>query len=191
MKIYTRSGDEGQTSLFAGGRVDKDDARLHAYGTVDELNSMLGMVRTHQLDTELEAMLNRVQMELFNVGADLATALDADAPWVVRVDTQMVEALEQEIDRLEQELEPLKNFIVPGGSPAAAALHMSRTICRRAERWLVTLGKSTEINAHALHYLNRLSDWLFVVARAANHRAGVADVIWQSPRTQTTPQNDE
>lgn len=198
MKIYTRGGDSGETSLFAGGRVDKDDARLHAYGTVDELNSLLGMVRLHEMGTELDTMTNRIQMELFNVGADLATPLDADAPWVVRVDAAMVEALERDIDQLEETLEPLKNFIVPGGTPAAVALHMSRTVCRRAERWLVTLSKSTGINMHALEYLNRLSDWLFVAARAINKRMGVPDVVWHSPRQQAsqaaadpTPQNDE
>lgn len=183
MKIYTKTGDDGQTSLFAGGRVDKDHVRLHAYGTVDELNSALGMVRVHPLDAGLDAILERVQMELFHVGADLATPLDAEAPWVVRVDAAMIEALEREIDQLEQELEPLKNFIVPGGTAAAAALHFSRTVCRRAERWLVTLARETTINPHSQHYLNRLSDWLFVVARAANHRGGVPDVVWHSPRT--------
>lgn len=187
MKIYTKTGDDGETSLFAGGRVDKDHVRLHAYGTVDELNSTLGMVRAQPIDVGLGTMLERVQMELFHVGADLATPLDAEAPWIVRVDAAMVEALEHEIDLLEGELEPLKNFIVPGGTPAAATLHLSRTVCRRAERWLVTLARETAVNPHSQHYLNRLSDWLFVMARAANHRAGVPDVVWHSPRTTDGP----
>lgn len=191
MKIYTRTGDEGETSLFAGGRVDKDDARLHAYGTVDELNSMIGLARVHDIDAELDALLERVQMELFNVGADLATPLNANAPWVVRVDEAMVTQIEQDIDTLEATLEPLKNFIVPGGHPTAAALHVCRTICRRAERWLVTLNKSSDINADVMHYLNRLSDWLFVMARAVNKRAGVDDILWYSPREQSNPPQDE
>ncbi len=187
MKIYTKTGDEGQTSLFAGGRVNKDHVRLHAYGTVDELNSVLGMARVYPLDAELSQWLERVQMELFHVGADLATPLDAEASWVVRVDAAMVEALEHEIDTLEAELVPLKNFIVPGGTPAAATLHFARTVCRRAERWLVTLSHESEINPYCKQYLNRLSDWLFVLARAANQRAGTSDVVWHSPRTQTPP----
>lgn len=186
MKIYTKTGDGGETSLFAGGRVEKDHVRLHAYGTVDELNSAIGMVRVQTIDAGLDALLERVQMELFNVGADLATPLDAEAPWVVRVDEAMVLALETEMDQLDEELEPLKNFIVPGGTPAAAALHFARTVCRRAERWLVTLGREDKINPHSQTYINRLSDWLFVVARAANKRAGVPDVLWHSPRTDSS-----
>ena len=190
MKIYTRTGDEGETSLFAGGRVSKDDARLHAYGTMDELNSVLGVVRTHTIDAELDVLLNRVQMELFHIGADLATPLDADAPWVVRADATMIETLEHDIDVLETSLEPLKSFVIPGGTAAAAQLHVARTVCRRAERWVATLRQTTDIGPHVGQYINRLSDWLFVVARAANQRAGVADVIWQSPRTTQQPSND-
>jgi cob(I)alamin adenosyltransferase len=182
MKIYTKTGDAGETSLFAGGRVSKNHLRLHTYGTVDELNSVLGLARALGLDSELDSKIGRIQSELFHVGADLATPLDAEAAWVVRVQTDMVQHLEAEIDKLEIELEPLKNFILPGGTPAAASLHQARTVCRRAERWLVALAEQTEINPAALQYLNRLSDWLFVMARAVNHRAGVSDVIWQTPR---------
>ncbi len=179
LKIYTRTGDQGETSLFAGGRVDKNDLRLHAYGTVDELNSLLGLACAHQLDGELVTKVERVQMELFQVGADLATPLDADAQWIVRIDEESVQMLEQEIDALDSTLPPLKNFIIPGGSLAAATLHLARTTCRRAERWIVALKQETDINPLVLSYINRLSDWLFVIARAANARAGVADVVWQ------------
>jgi cob(I)alamin adenosyltransferase len=182
LKIYTKTGDEGETSLFAGGRVSKDDARLHAYGTIDELNSILGMARAHGLDAELDQQLDHIQSLLFEVGADLATPLDADAKWIVRVDTAMVEQLESEIDVFESELAPLKNFILPNGTSAAATLHFARTVCRRAERWMVSLSRDVEINPVVRQYVNRLSDWLFVAARIANHRANVEDVIWQSPR---------
>lgn len=183
MKIYTKTGDSGETSLFAGGRVDKDHLRLHSYGTIDELNSILGMARAQGLDAALDEQVARIQMELFHVGADLATPLDADAKWVVRVDDAMTTQLEQEIDSLEGELTPLKNFIVPGGTIAAATLHFARTVCRRAERWTASLAKETELNPALKQYLNRLSDWLFVVARAANARTGQGDVLWHSPRS--------
>lgn len=182
MKIYTRTGDEGETSLFAGGRIHKDHLRLHAYGTIDELNSVLGLARALGLTTTLDTAMTRVQAELFHVGADLATPLDADAAWIVRVDQEMVNTLEQEIDNWEEQLEPLKNFILPGGTPAAAALHQARTVCRRAERWLTALTKEEPTTPEALKYINRLSDWLFVAARFANKEAGVADVMWISPR---------
>lgn len=181
MKIYTKTGDTGQTSLFAGGRVDKDHLRLHAYGTIDELNSVLGMARAAQLDAALDTVMGRVQAELFHVGADLATPLDAEAKWIVRVDEAMTSRLEQEIDAFETELEPLKTFILPGGMLAAAHLHLARTVCRRAERWIVALHKETDLNPLVQPYVNRLSDWLFVVARVANARAGVGDVPWEAP----------
>lgn len=182
MKIYTKTGDSGETSLFAGGRVAKDHLRLHAYGTIDELNSVVGLARSFAIDAELDAMLGRIQNELFHVGSDLATPLDAKADWVVRVADNLVTALENDIDALENTLEPLKNFILPGGTSAASTLHQARTVCRRAERWLVSLSQEAEINPASLQYINRLSDWLFVMARAANARAGVADVVWQAPR---------
>lgn len=182
MKIYTKTGDRGETSLFAGGRVHKDHLRLHTYGTVDELNSVIGLARAFGADNTLDNYLTKIQAELFHVGADLATPLDADAAWIVRVDAGMIERLEREIDEAENELEPLKNFILPGGTPTAATLHQARTVCRRAERWLVTLEKEEKVNPLVLQYLNRLSDWLFVMARIANKRAGVADVVWSAPR---------
>lgn len=182
MKIYTKTGDTGQTSLFAAGRVDKDHLRLHAYGTVDELNSILGLARALGLDNEIDTLVGRIQMELFHVGADLATPMDAQAAWLVRVDEAMVTALENDIDQLDATLDPLKNFIVPGGTTGASALHQARTVCRRAERWVVSLQKEEPIGPYVLRYLNRLSDWLFVVARAANAKAGVGDIAWHSPR---------
>ncbi len=183
MKIYTKTGDGGETSLFAGGRVPKDHLRLHAYGTIDELNSALGMVRAENLDVALSEIVRRVQAELFQVGADLATPLEADAKWIVRVAEGLVMQLENEVDALQSELPTLKNFILPGGTPAATALHFARTVCRRAERWIVALGREADLNPVVLRYVNRLSDWLFVLARAANARAGVDDDVWQAPRT--------
>ena len=181
MKIYTKTGDQGETGLFAGGRVAKDDLRVEAYGAVDELNAVIGLVRAGPVDAAIDAALHRIASELFALGADLATPLDAGAAWVVRVDEAMIARLEAEIDRYEEELEPLKRFILPGGSPAGAALHLARTVCRRAERRTVTLAHGTPINDAALRYLNRLSDWLFVAARLANKRAGQPEESWISP----------
>lgn len=183
MRIYTKSGDAGETGLFGGPRVPKDDARVEAYGTVDELNSQLGAARALLQDAELDALLAGVQNELFDLGADLATPLPAGPPparlAVPRVAPEQTQALEQAIDRLEQELPPLRQFILPAGTPAAAALHVARAVCRRAERRTVALARAEEINPEAVRYLNRLSDLLFVLARLANARAGAADVLWQ------------
>jgi cob(I)alamin adenosyltransferase len=180
--IYTRTGDEGQTSLFAGGRASKGTARLHAYGTIDELSSMLGFALTQRLSADMPAMLAEIQNELFIVGADLATPLEAEAAWITRVTEEHVTRLEREIDAMDERLPPLKNFVLPGGTPGAALLHVARTICRRAERWIVALGDDENVNASVLHYVNRLSDWLFVAARYENMLAGQAETIWQSPR---------
>jgi cob(I)alamin adenosyltransferase len=181
MKIYTRTGDDGETSLFAGGRVSKGHLRLHTYGTVDELNTILGLAAANAMDDAVRSQVQRVQSELFTVGADLATPLDADAKWIVRVSADSITQLEQDIDQWEAELPPLKNFILPGGSIAGAFLHQARTVCRRAERWLVMLQEQEAVNTETLRYLNRLSDWLFVAARVVNHRAGQAEQTWQSP----------
>jgi cob(I)alamin adenosyltransferase len=181
VKIYTKTGDGGETGLFAGGRVAKDNLRVEAYGAVDELNAVVGVVRSSAVDAELDACLYRIASELFCLGADLATPLEANAAWIVRVDEEMIRALELEIDRFEEELEPLKNFILPGGSPAGAALHLARTVCRRAERRTVTLARTENINEAAGRYLNRLSDWLFVAARLVNKRAGRIEEPWISP----------
>jgi cob(I)alamin adenosyltransferase len=181
MKIYTRQGDKGQTGLWGGQRVPKNSARVAAYGTVDELNAHMGLARSSKLDERLAEQLARVQNELFVLGSDLATPDDDER--IPRIKAEYITAMEQEIDAFESELEPLRQFILPGGTLAAAHLHLARTVCRRAERELVTLlADDTErVNEHALPYLNRLADWLFVAARVANARAGVADVPWQSP----------
>jgi cob(I)alamin adenosyltransferase len=171
MKIYTRTGDEGATSLLDGTRVPKNDARIDAYGTVDELNSQLGVVRALWPDSPVDALLAHAQNDLFDLGAQLASP---DARFG-RVGPDRVAALETEIDSMESELEPLRNFILPGGSLAAAQLHVARTVCRRAERLVVGIPDSHD----AIRYLNRLSDVLFVAARFANHRHGIPDVLWK------------
>ncbi len=180
MKIYTKTGDTGQTGLFGGGRVSKDSLRVHAYGSVDELNAVLGVARAIGMNATLDTLLARIQNELFVLGADLATP--GAANYIPRVDSDYVTRLEQEIDQFEAELEPLKQFILPGGTPEAAQLHLARTVCRRAERQVVSLQATEEaLNSITLLYLNRLSDWLFVLARLANARSGVADVPWHNP----------
>lgn len=182
--IYTRTGDDGQTSLFAGGRTSKSTSRLHAYGTIDELNSLLGLALAHGLSPQLVDKVNLIQNELFIVGADLATPLDAEAAWITRVDEQQITRLEREIDDMDEKLPALKNFILPGGTVGAATLHIARTACRRAERWIVGLSTEENINMSALHYINRLSDWLFMAARYENALKGQDDSIWRSPRQQ-------
>ena len=176
MKIYTKTGDAGETGLFGGPRVRKDHARIEAFGTVDELNSELGIVRAQPAAAAFDVLLRRVQCELFDLGAQLATPDPAEE----RITARHVDAFEAEIDRLEAELEPLKCFILPAGTPLAAALHVARTVCRRSERRVVTLAAQpgTTIPANAIEYLNRLGDLLFVMARVANRRAGLADDPW-------------
>jgi len=180
MKIYTKKGDEGATSLFSGGRVEKDHLRVAAYGTVDELNSHLGVARACQPSRQVDEWLERAQNQLFHLGADLATPLDAKADWVVRMDQASVEWLEAIIDQASAELEPLKHFVLPGGSSAAAHLHVARTICRRAERVVVSLKAEEAIGEFVLPYLNRLSDWLFTLARYENMRAGISEERWSA-----------
>ena len=172
MKIYTRTGDSGETSLFGGTRVAKNDLRIEAYGTVDELNSFIGVARASWPSSPMDSQLQKVQGDLFDIGAYLA-APDSDR--FKSVAQSRIDELEKEIDRMEAELAPLKNFILPGGSPAASHLHVARTVCRRAERIVVALGNSST----TLAYLNRLADYLFVAARYANKRHGVADTPWR------------
>ncbi|GAB4520808.1 MAG: cob(I)yrinic acid a,c-diamide adenosyltransferase [Anaerolineae bacterium] len=178
MKIYTRTGDSGETSLFAGGRVFKSNLRVDAYGTVDELNSFIGLVRAHGVPAEAETWLERIQNELFVVGADLATPLDAKADWLVRLDEKPTTLLEQHIDQMNNDLPPLQNFILPGGTVAAATVHVARTVCRRAERVCVDLSQIEAINPHVMTYLNRLSDFLFTLARWVNLKAGESETKW-------------
>ncbi len=180
MKIYTKTGDGGETGLFGGARVSKADPRVEAYGDVDELNAQIGVARAGGLDDDMDELLSTVQAKLFDVGAELAQAPGSKASAMPHVNEADVAVLEEAIDRFEEELEPLKTFILPGGSPAAAWLHVGRTVTRRAERRVVALSAQTEVRVVIVHYLNRLSDLLFVLARVANHRAGVADVPWTS-----------
>lgn len=180
MKIYTRTGDTGETGLFGGQRVAKDSLRVHAYGTADECNAAVGLARAAGVDPALDALLAQVQNQLFVVGADLATP--GESANIPRVGAAEVAFLEEAIDELEGGLEALRQFILPGGTPGAAQLHLARTVCRRAERWAVSLAHEEAVGAQVLIYLNRLSDFLFVAARAANARAGAADVPWVSPR---------
>ena len=183
MKIYTKTGDDGETGLWGGRRIAKDAPRVQAYGTVDECNAVLGLARAGGLDAALDELLGQLQQQLFVVGADLSTPGEATGS-IARIGPQEVSALEQAIDRFEDELEPLRQFILPGGTLAAAHLHVARTVCRRAERWVVALARDEAVNPALIIYLNRLSDLLFVLARAANARAGTPDVPWQSPRQQ-------
>jgi len=175
MKIYTRTGDSGETSLFGGSRIAKNDPRIEAYGTIDELNSFLGIARASWPSSPIDAQLQRIQSDLFDIGAYLA------APGTERfrsVGATRIQELEQEIDAMEADLQPLTTFIVPGGSPAAAQLHVARTVCRRAERRVVALEDSSVEMQTTIAYLNRLSDFLFVTARFANRRHGTADTPW-------------
>ena len=176
-KIYTKTGDDGRTGLLGPGRVPKDDLRIEAYGTVDELNAVLGMARASGPAAEDDARLARVQEELFVVGSALADPDPAGA-FHAAIGPDYAARLEAEIDALEAELPPLTQFLLPGGTPAAAQLHLARTVCRRAERRVIALGRrpGEHVPADLIVYLNRLSDFLFVLARAVNRRAGVADV---------------
>ena len=176
-RIYTRTGDSGQTGLGDGSRVAKTDARVIAFGTVDELNAVLGICRLHAAG-ELDEGLARIQNDLFDVGADLCTPEVEDPPYEpLRVVEAQVEWLEQAIDTVNANLEPLRSFVLPAGSPAAAHLHHARTVARRAERDIAELAVQTPINAVVPQYMNRLSDYLFVLARDANREAG-GDVLW-------------
>ena len=178
-KIYTRTGDEGDTGLFDGTRVRKSDSRVSAYGEVDELNAWLGFAAAHLADPQLVPMLQHMQRDLFAIGARLADPAQRIAARVTKaaVTAADVARLEEWIDQLDSDLPPLRRFILAGGSPAAAALHVARTVCRRAERSMVSLGRGA-FESDLLVYVNRVSDLLFVMARAANHRAGSAEIEW-------------
>ncbi len=180
MRIYTKTGDAGETGLFGGRRVRKDDPRVAAYGSVDELNACIGLARAQGLPGSVDAVLGRVQGELLHLGADLATPADAPQGYVARIAASHTAALEAAIDAHEEGLPPLRTFILPGGCPGGAALHLCRTVCRRVEREVVRLRAGTpEVNPEAATYLNRLSDLLFVLARAANAAAGTAEAPWR------------
>lgn len=181
MKVYTRRGDAGETDLFGGERVGKDHRRVAAYGAVDELNAVLGVAGAASGQEDLREPLQRIQSQLFDLGAHLATPDPAhrEKYGVPAPEAAAVDALEAAIDRAEGDLEPLKTFILPGGTPAAAAFHLARTVCRRAEREVVALARHDDVAEGAVRYLNRLSDLLFVWARLENARAGHPDVPWK------------
>lgn len=183
MKIYTRRGDSGETSLLGGDRVPKDDARVAAYGDVDELNSSIGQAMSLSEDTELLRRLGRVQSDLFSIGAALATGDGATARRRTEnpaLPLGTIDEMERWMDEMDASLPELTNFVLPGGTPEAAALHLARTVARRAERSVVTLARISEVDAGIITYLNRLSDLLFVMARSANARGGEGDVLWRS-----------
>ena len=177
-KVYTKTGDDGSTGLGDGSRVGKDDLRVCAYGSVDELNSWIGLLRTHQdWDAQLIDAWQSIQHDLFDLGGELSI------PGYTIVTAQYSEQLEQLIDNYNAELKPLKNFILPAGSICASHCHIARTVCRRAERECVTLSKQTAINPHGLTYLNRLSDLLFVLARVVLKNANIDEVLWDRPQS--------
>jgi cob(I)alamin adenosyltransferase len=181
MKIYTKTGDAGETGLFGGGRVPKDDPRVEAYGDVDELNSALGVARATAPGDFHDALLESIQRDLFAIGGQLATP-DPEkvraALEKAQLSDERIRVMEAAIDQAEAELAPLRAFVLPAGTPKAAAFHMARTICRRAERNVVTLSHAAEVHELFIIYLNRLSDLLFTLARLANHREGRGDVTW-------------
>lgn len=193
MKIYTGTGDAGETGLYGGRRVSKDDLRVEAYGTVDEANALLGVAVIHLKDTALRELVTRLQSELFVLGSDLAAPLtheEAGGKSIVpRIEAGHGTALEGLIDTFEAELSPLRQFILPGGSPGSAGLHVARAVVRRAERRTVALSRAApgDVNPQTLRYLNRFADLLFVLARVANARAGVPDVAWTRPETTGSP----
>ena len=171
-KIYTRTGDKGTTGLGDGSRVDKDDLRVETFGTVDELNSMVGLILASEIDDSVRVCLTRTQHELFDLGGELCM------PGYTLVPEACVNQLETDLDRFNEDLPPLKDFILPGGSESAARCHLARTVCRRAERLMVSLAKVEDINEISLRYLNRLSDLLFVIARVLARANGGKEVIW-------------
>lgn len=178
MKIYTKKGDKGATSLFGGEQVAKSSARIEAYGTVDELNSIIGLVLSYSISDFISELLRDIQEQLFILGADLATPLSSKAR-IDRIGEKETLFLEKQIDRMDEELPELKNFILPGGSRAGATLHVARTVCRRAERAVVRCSDTEPIPEETIRYLNRLSDFLFVAARYENRQTGSREDVWK------------
>jgi cob(I)alamin adenosyltransferase len=185
-KVYTRTGDKGDTHLVGGKRVPKDDPRIESYGTIDELNSILGVVRacndaapTSPIASRLDAILRQVQNELFDLGSELATPPDAEWEGMIRVGDEQVTVLERTIDECQEDLEPLKSFILPGGGTIAAFLHQARTVCRRAERDILRLRRRETIGDGPLRYVNRLSDLLFVLSRWVSKHLGEREYLWE------------
>ncbi len=181
MRIYTKTGDKGDTSFFGGERVSKDDVRIEAYGAIDELNTILGIVRAASIPEGIDRILGVLQNHLFVVGADLATPLDKNKnSKIPRIGAEHTKLVEQFIDMSDAQLPELKNFILPVGTEVSARLHFARAVCRRAERLVVGATRRAILNPEVIVYLNRLSDLLFVLARRANHEAGVMDIPWSS-----------
>ena len=180
-KIYTRTGDKGETGLFSSVRISKDSPRVRAYGDIDELNSVLGLVRTSSKDEEIDSVLEGLQKDLFAAGADLASPTD-ESHDVPRISEEMVAGLEKTIDMLQERLPPLKVFILPGGGETGALLHFARSVTRRAERSIVSLSKIEKVNENLVPYFNRLSDLLFVMARSVNHQEGQDEDEWHRSR---------
>jgi cob(I)alamin adenosyltransferase len=183
MKIYTRTGDDGTTGLYGGSRRSKADARVEAYGTVDEANAFIGVARAAGVPADMDAVLTAVQSELFTIGAELACTPGAEAKLkMTLIDAAAAERLEHAIDAAEEGLAPLRAFVLPGGSAAAAALHVARCVVRRAERAVIACAADAPVRKEIVVYLNRLSDLLFTFARRTNHVAGIADVPWVAPK---------
>ena len=181
-RIYTRTGDKGQTGLFGGGRVSKDDPRVEAYGEVDELNACLGTAEAAIDDPQISAWIRRLQDELFVLGSELATPDPENVKkQIVPVDEDQIGAMEAIIDQVDAEVPPLRSFNLPGGHPGAAHLHLARTVCRRAERRVIGFAREAPVRVEAITYLNRLSDLLFMLARLVNHRAGIEEPKWTAP----------
>ena len=181
MRIYTRTGDKGETGLYGNTRLDKDSQRIKTIGDIDELNAFLGYAHSLISDADIANLLNRMQSELFDLGADLAVLEAHHQAESLRISNDLVLEQERMIDCFQQELPPITHFILPGGLASASVLHLARTVCRRAERSVVSLKKSNSINPGILQYLNRMSDLLFVLARVVNHRAGEPEIHWNSP----------
>lgn len=181
MKIYTKVGDKGETVLINGQKVSKSDLRIQTYGTIDELNAVIGVAISNITAHAVVDLLKSIQMQLFSVGSDLATPVSAGSIQYehLRIDESYFQVIEKEIDRFQEQLQPLKNFILPGGTAGASYLHLARTVCRRAERLTVSLGENVEINRNIIVYLNRLSDLFFVLARYENSVNNIPDVIWK------------
>lgn len=179
MKIYTKTGDKGKTSLFGGKRVDKNNERIEAYGTIDELNSIIGLILTENVSTKGIELLTHIQNTLFVLGGELATPNDVKSKNVVNIAETDIEYLENSIDELDKELEPLKNFILPGGNKVASLLHFARTVCRRAERIILNISPEENIDTKIIIFVNRLSDFLFVLARYENHLQSTPEIEWK------------
>jgi len=194
-RVYTRTGDDGGTALVGGARVEKDSLRVVCYGEIDELNSVLGLARSFNKEDpasagreRLETILRRLQNELFDLGSELATPPDAEYEGMFKVSAADVAALEKTMDELQEDLQPLKSFVLPGGGKVSSFLHLARTVCRRAERSILTLSREDAVGAPVLAYVNRLSDLLFVLSRWAGHTAGESEYLWERGlRNQSRP----